>query len=467
MSEQLFEILKFLPFLNAEGILSGGILLLTFLGFWRHIHWQVIRVILMGVILTTAVVAFRTPSAAIDWLAIDPVRITWKLLIDGAAATILLFTFDRHIRMKGTEFGVLLLTLLLGSHLLIMSTHLFMVYLSIEILSLTGYMLVAFPLFRKNIVSGFKYLVFGGVTSAIMLYGISLLYGIAGDLSLNMAVQEGPLFKVAVLFFTFGLLFKISAAPFHLWVPDVYEGTAYPILAILSIVPKLAAFAFLTHWTNMIDQPVYVIGILAIVTLVAGNFGALQQSSVRRLMGFSSIAHSGFMLLGLLQPPELLMFYAGIYALMTIGTFQLLNHYNIKYGLDSIDDYQGMRHVSRLKTLYIVIWMIALTGLPPTAGFTAKLLLFTGLGEVYGASQDTFILVLIIVGILNAVISLAYYLKIPFKMIFKPVIHTTSTRENKWSFSNLFGTILVLLVIILFIMPEWLMSWLNNANFVL
>jgi NADH-quinone oxidoreductase subunit N len=263
------------------------------------------------------------------------------------------------------------------------------------------------------------------------------------------------------------LLFKISAAPFHLWVPDVYQGTAYPILAALSVVPKLAAFAFLTHWTAMIEESTFIIGILAIFTLIAGNFGALQQNNVRRLMGFSSIAHSGFMLLALIQVPGYLMFYAGIYVLMTVGIFHLLNHYHFNYGLDTVEDYRGMRRLSRLKTLYVVIWMIALTGLPPTAGFTAKLLLFTGLGEMYVVNSDPFLMVLIIVGILNAVISLAYYLKIPYQMIFKPSDQTIKTLENNVSFSNLFGTILVLLVLLLFIKPGWLMSWLNNANFVL
>lgn len=461
----LEHVWELLPFLYSEGILVAGIMVLTLFALFRRIPWQVNFLCTALIVVAAAWTAWHTQTYSHPLFSLSVSGNAWKLLLDISVLVILLFKHNRHLRSKSAEYLMLVLLLLLGGHFLVMSNNLFTTYLAIEVLSLSGYMLVALPVLRAQVIASFRYLIFGAVASATLIYGMSLYYGLNGTLSLMPVAEGDTLGLLAALLITFGIFFKISAAPFHFWVPDVYEGSSYPVLGLVAIVPKIAAFSFLVSWIDVIPGALEIVGSLALVTLLAGNLGALAQSNVRRMMGFSAIAHTGFMMLALFYSSEYLYFYAVVYALMTLGVFHLLNGFLEKYQIDTLDAFTGMRRVSPVKTLFILIWMVALTGLPPTAGFTSKLLVFTGLGELYASGGSVFLLILLGVGILNAVVSLGYYIKIPYFMIFKTPAELDCPKENMWSFANLLGTILVLLVLLLFIWPEWLMSWLNNINF--
>jgi len=470
--DPLFEML---PHLRSEGIIGLTILAVAITALFRKRAYPLPAIVGIGGLIASGIsLAMQTVDFSDQWFVIDQASFFWRVFLDGCLTVILLFRTNRHLQKRSAEFVVLALTIVLGAHFLIISRHLFMVYLSVEVMSLSAYMLVALPLFRRQVNAAFKYLVFGAASSAIMLYGISLFYGLQGSLSLQDFQPEAPLWQstpgwTVLLLIAIGLLFKIAAAPFHIWVNDVYRDTSLPVLAIFSVVPKLAALVFLIRWIPSIPDVEYLVALLSMFTLAVGNFGALRQEHVRGLLGLSAIAHTGFMLTGLLLLPGDFVFlevYMAIYALMTIGSFHLLNHYELTYGVEKMSDLAGMSQVSVWKTIGIVVWMIALTGLPPTAGFTAKLLLFSGVAARYSADPQPVILYLLIFAVLNAVIALAYYLKIPYQMIFrKPEIHFKGTK-NIWTLENFLGTILVLAILILFIKPEWLMGWINSVSFV-
>ncbi|MCA6075394.1 NADH-quinone oxidoreductase subunit N [Fulvivirga sedimenti] len=475
VAQILDNLTNLLPFLLPEVVLAVTILLVTVSTLKRGIPHQVAHIIgILGILVSLVLSQMNSTYLPGDWFTFDESAIWWKTLLDSAVVAILLFRTSRHLRTISGEYVIITLMMLLGAHFLVMANHLFLVYLSVEIMSLSGYMLVALPLFRKNIDAGFKYLVFGAVSSALMLYGISLFYGLEGNLSLAVANSlsdhwSTPLGYTVLVLISFGLMFKVAAVPFHIWVPDVYEATPMPVITLLSTVPKVAAIAFLLRWTDFLTESMYVTAILAGLSMLAGNFGALRQQHMKRMMGFSAIAHTGFMLAGLLlvrDNPAYVYFYAATYVLMTVGAFHLLNYYEIRFGTETLEDMTGASAVSGWKTVSMVIWMIALTGLPPTAGFTAKLFLFGGLAEIYSVLEDSYILWLLLFAVVNAVISLAYYLKIPYYMIFRKSEAQLWSAEKIWTKENFLGTILVLAVLIIFFKPEWLMGSINSISFV-
>ncbi len=475
VSQILTDLKILLPFLLPELVLAVTIIFVTISTLKRGLPFQVAHGIgITGILISLFLTQSNDVVFPGDWMIFDEAGIWWISLLDITLILILLFRTTRHLRVLAGEYVIIALMMLLGAHFLVLSNHLFLVYLSVEILSLSGYMLVALPLYRKNIDAGFKYLVFGAVSSALMLYGISLFYGLEGNLSLAVAVSGAdhwttPLGYAVLALISFGLLFKVAAVPFHIWVPDVYQATPMPVITILSTIPKVAAIAFLMRWTGFVMESMYITAILAGLSMLAGNFGALRQNHVKRMMGFSAIAHTGFMLSGLLlmeYNPAYLLFYAAIYVLMTIGAFHLLNFFENRFGTEILDDFSGASAVSGWKTICMVIWMIALTGLPPTAGFSAKLFLFGGLAGMYSVMNDTFILTLLLFAVVNAVVSLAYYVKIPYFMIFRKGEARVWMAEKIWTKENFLGTILVLAVLILFFKPEWLMGSINSISFV-
>jgi NADH-quinone oxidoreductase subunit N len=465
---------EILPYLYAELILGITMLAVTVTSLvrkpvypWPH------YVGITGIFCSILVSGMGASSAETTWFSIDEASFYWKLVLDGCMAVILLFNTNRHLRMRSAEYVLLALMILFGAHFLIISRHLFLVYLSIEVMSLSAYMLVALPLFKRQVNSAFKYLAFGATSSAIMLYGISLFYGIQGSLTLAgfdpaLDAWQSPLGWTVLVLISAGILFKIAAVPFHIWVKDVYSETSLPVLAIFSIVPKLSALLFLIRWMPEIPNSEYLIALLAVITIATGNFGALRQSGIRGMMGFSAIAHTGFMLSGLLMEAGnmvFLQFYMTIYAIMTLGAFHALNYYELTYGAEKITDLAGTSVSSSWRTIGMVVWMIALTGIPPTAGFTAKLLLFSGMAQQYAASENSIILYVLIFAVINAVVSLAYYLRIPYQMIFRKPEVPFGRSKKIWTAENFLSTILVLTIIILFIKPEWLMGWINNVSF--
>ena len=389
------------------------------------------------------------------------------------------------------EYHTLLLSLLLGAMLMSMTTNFLFIYLSIELVSISSYILTNFSFSRKSAEAGIKYLLFGAVASAVMLFGISLIYGFTGTLNFASASFQFSLLSlnidaVALLVAGFmtlaGFLFKISAVPFHVWAPDVYESAPIPVVAFFSVVPKLAGLAILIrflqyfHESSILFVSVHfdwqlVLAVLAGLSMFVGNLAAVWQDNARRMLAYSSIAHTGFLLSGVLAYSSLgiksVIFYASIYLLMNFAAFILVKILYGKTGNESIRSWSGLgKKVPYLGAAMVVV-MIALTGLPPTAGFTAKLLVFTSLWEAYQGSGNAVLGYLLLSGVVNTVIALFYYLKIPYFMYFRTGGNELVQEIDKSSVGEkvLLG-ILVSLLLLFFFKADWLLKEINSIDFI-
>lgn len=380
------------------------------------------------------------------------------------------------------EYYVLILTIILGAHLVVMSTNFVITFIGLELISISSYVLTGFAFTKTATEGSLKYFMFGSVASATMLYGMSFLYGITGSLDFTSSEfiraiinNQQPLFFVAATFTLGGFLFKIAAAPFHPWAPDVYEASPMPVIAFFSVVPKLAGLAILSkfiHTINLFGQTLYdwqlILCGIAMLTLTVGNFSALWQKNPKRLMAYSSIAQSGFLLVALAafvpEGMQFMLFYATIFVLLNFLVFNYL-HYFENIGLTTIASYNGVAKFLIVPSVFLLIGFIGLTGLPPTAGFTAKLFIFSALWESYELTGKYLVLALFIIGLLNTVVSLFFYLRIPYASFIQK--SEMSIRVNNLTYENLLGLILVLLVLLLFFNPGLLMGWINKINFVI
>ncbi|MBT1687728.1 NADH-quinone oxidoreductase subunit N [Dawidia soli] len=406
-----------------------------------------------------------------------------RALIDvGGVLTLVMAWRDTRTTERLSEYYSLLLAVILGAHLLVMSQNLLMVFLSLEIMSLCSYVLAGFSFTRQGAEGSLKYFLFGAVASAVMLYGLSLLYGFTGTLDFSSGTfsaalqqQQTPLVFVAGLMVLAGFLYKLAAAPAHPWAPDVYEGAPMPVVAFFSVVPKLAAIGALLKFVlvlNAFGQSTFdwqaVLAVVAIITLTVGNFSALWQKNPKRLMAYSSIAQSGFLLVGVVaflpQGMQFMLFYATVYVVMNFLVFIYLQGFE-NIGLETIASYQGLGRQRVWPMVFLLVGLVALTGLPPTAGFTGKLFIFSALWEAYALSGKPVLLWLLVIGLLNTVVSLFYYLRIPYFAFIKNGESPTST--NNLTFENLFGLLLVLLLLVLFFSPGLLMGWINKITFVI
>jgi NADH-quinone oxidoreductase subunit N len=272
-----------------------------------------------------------------------------------------------------------------------------------------------------------------------------------------------------------GFLYKIAATPMHPWAPDIYEASPMPVVAFFSVVPKLAGIGILikflsaiNHFGPNIFDWQLIISLIAIFTLTVGNFAALNQKSPKRLMAYSSIAQSGFLLVGIAtflpQGINVMLFYASIYTLANFTVFIFLQYYESK-GIHTIAGFSGVGKTTAFASILLMIALISLTGLPPTSGFTAKLFIFTSLWDAYAQTGKLILLLLLTFGLLNTVVSLFYYLRIPYYAFLKSNDVVIDT--NKPVFQNLLGLILVVAILILFFLPGMLMGWINKINFVL
>jgi NADH-quinone oxidoreductase subunit N len=345
---------------------------------------------------------------------------------------------------------------------MISASDLILIYLSLELVSLSSYVLAGFTkTSKRNSEASLKYVIYGGVSSGIMLFGISILYGITGSTNLyeiNSLIQTSSIpnltFILSGILIFVGIGYKISAAPFHFWTPDVYEGAPITITAFLSVASKAAGFALLIrfikitfiksvdsagYWqlVDMIDWKTFFI-FLSIITMTLGNFAALWQDNMKRMLAYSSIAHAGYLLLGMAvlsnQGMIAIIIYFTVYAFMNLGAFFVVMLIANKIGTEDINDYKGLGYSQPFLGVCLGIFLVSLTGLPPTAGFIGKLYLFIAL-------VDAKMITLAVIALLNSVVSLYYYIRVLKNLFLKRP--ENGTFEFKVSFSN--GLVLVLL----------------------
>ncbi len=416
-------------------------------------------------------------------LARDGIGGFLMLLVDISVILTCLMSIREREARNLSEYYTFILSIAVGGHFLLMSTNLIMVFISLELISISSYVLAGYA-FNKTASEGtLKYFIFGSIASAIMLYGFTILYGLTGTLDYNSELfftklidEPSPLLLFGGLMGLAGFLFKLAAVPLHLWAPDIYEAAPMPVIALLSVAPKVAALGVLLKFVlaiNLFGQAEFdwqiIVAAVAIVTITFGNLSALWQENAKRMMAYSSIAHSGFLLVGIAtfssEGVQWMLFYAAVYTAMNFAVFIYLMHFE-KRGFLTMPSLAGQGKHMPWAAVGITVALIALTGLPPTAGFTAKLFIFSGLWESYQENDKSLLLWLLVVGLLNTVISLFFYLKIPYYAFIRPGEGVIAA-EKKGLFENFLGFILVVVVVVIFFIPGLLMGLINRINFVL
>ncbi len=419
----------------------------------------------------------QTPGTSFfDTLVVDPLATFFQLLLLLSTAVVLLTSVDylrRRTRYLG-EYVAVMLFATLGALFLVSGDELITIYVAIELTSISQYVLAGF--LKGNAESseaGMKYLLLGALSSAILLYGIALLYGATGTTTLagiRAALGSGPpstvaLLGVALLIAGFG--FKMAVVPFQMWVPDVYQGAPTPTTAFLSVASKLAGFAVVLRVFGVGLQPLGNVwpdafAILAAVTMTVGNVAALRQTNVKRLMGYSSIGQAGYALTGLAAASHAtstgLVFFLAAYALTNLGAFVAIIFFSDRLGSDALADYDGLWRRSPGMALALTICLLSLVGMPPMVGFWSKVYLFFSVFDVG-------LVWLVVVGLLNSVLAAFYYLKIVHAMYLKPPPLEKSLGGNVPAAATL--TLVVVVVVLAGILPGPLLQAANVAAGVL
>lgn len=403
-------------------------------------------------------------------LYLDRQAVFFKLLI--TLSWIFTLIHVRILKYKfPPEFNSILIVSVLGLNVLTMSTHLLTIYLTLELVSISSYLLVAISPYKKAAEGGLKYLLFGAASSAVMVYGMSLIYGITGTLDItNEAMTLGllnnsELVITATLVLTLsGMLYKLSLVPFHVWTPDVYEAAPTPLVSFLSVAPKAAVILVLMRMAAIFPEPyLLILGGIAVISITAGNVAALWQTNARRLLAYSSIAQAGYLLVGLVAYSrfgfESAVFYTAVYMLINMTSFFLIDLLQPQSETE-LKSFSGLGKQQLWIGGILTVVMIALAGLPPTAGFTSKLLIFSALWESYSTEGARWMLWLLVIGILNSAVALVYYLRLPYLLFFKDEV-PSSKPVNDRMMGKVIGGILVAAVLAIFFNPDLLMQWIS------
>jgi NADH-quinone oxidoreductase subunit N len=373
-------------------------------------------------------------------IAVDPFAVFFKSLAAVCTLAIFLFSiFSSEVQTtvkRMTEYYSLLVAMTLGMFLMAGATNVLMMVLAMELTSLSSYIVAGYTKEASDSSeASLKYIIYGAVSSGIMLYGISILFGLTGAMdyaginhSLTLNAPNYFALLTATIFIVVGFGYKISAVPFHFWTPDVYEGAPITITAFLSVASKAAGFAMMIRFFKVIfiDTTILAVpagmwtslygfewnkllAILSVLTMTLGNLVAVWQDNLKRLLAYSSIAHAGYMLMGVVvlsnQGIAAVLIYFMMYLLMNLGAFFVVMLIANKTGSEDISAYRGLGYRAPLIGVAMAIFLISLTGLPPTAGFIGKLYLFAALLEAKW-------IWLAVVGAVNSVISLYYYARI-------------------------------------------------------
>ncbi len=387
-------------------------------------------------------------------------------------------TFTRHV----SEYLALVLLATVSMMFLVSTQNLLVIFLSLELLSLSLYVLTAFDKgYALSAEAALKYFLFGGVSAAFLLFGFSLLYGLSNSLnlqSMTAGAQGRPLDSlliVAMVMTLVGLGFKVAAAPFHFWAPDVYQGAPASSAALIASGSKVAGFFILyqvmviglagadgsASWRGYAPGWVPVVAILAALSMVLGNLVAIMQTSVRRLLAYSAVAHGGYMLLGVASHSDqsfvALLYYAITYALTVLGAFGVVALVQKEVGGDRLSDFAGLSRRAPVPSFCMLIFMLSLAGIPPLAGFFGKFYLFSA---VLKSTPGTFgLLWLVVLAIAMSAVSLYYYLKV-LKLIYVADPPTDAVPLRISTLDQVVLCLIALSVIVFGCAPNLLLHWL-------
>jgi NADH-quinone oxidoreductase subunit N len=417
-----------------EVILAVGILFLVLFGALRGKPSEgpmiEIAVALLGAAILAILLGAKTTEVVFDGAFIDDAfgRFMKVLVLTGSLVSLIMGQ-DFLVREKidKFEFPILVLLSTLGMLMLISAQNLIALYLGLELMSLALYVIAAFHRDdARASEAGLKYFVLGALSSGMLLYGASLLYGFAGTVSFSgIAEAIGGTASLGVLFglvfLMTGLSFKMSAVPFHMWTPDVYEGAPTPVTAFFASATKVAAVAItlrviVTAFPGIVPQWQQIIIFVSLLSMVLGAFAAIGQANIKRLMAYSSIGHMGFALVGLAAGNEIgvaaVIAYIAIYLVMTLGTFAAILTMKIDgKNVENISDLAGLATTDGVTAFFLAAMMFSLAGIPPLAGFFAKWF-------VFNAAIQAHLYPLAVVGVLASAVSAFYYLRIVKIMYF-------------------------------------------------
>ncbi len=424
-----YQLLPVLP----ELVLAVGAMVLLMLGAYRgEGTTRLVTTLAVVLLVVTGALELMLPAGKLttfggSFIVDDFARFLKILAIIGSAVTLILSTeFLSDPSRRIFEYSILVLLSTLGMMVLISAADLIMLYLGLELMSLALYVVAASNRDNaKSTEAGLKYFVLGALSSGMLLYGASLIYGFTGTVEfagIAAAVKTGSIGIVfGLVFLLAGLCFKVSAVPFHMWTPDVYEGAPTPVTAFFASAPKVAALAVFTRVTltafpGIVPQWQQILVFVAIASMALGSFAAIGQKNIKRLMAYSSIGHMGFALVGLasgtVEGAQGVLIYIAIYVAMTLGTFAvILSMKRAGQPMEQISDFAGLSRTNPLLAFFFAMLLFSLAGIPPLAGFFAKWYVFV-------AAIKAGLFTLAVVGVLSSVVGAFYYLTIIKVMYF-------------------------------------------------
>ena len=466
-----------LDFILPEIFISLAIMFLLILGVFKKNSSNIIHYLSIVCLLITGILIINNPSGTQVTLfsgsfIIDNLSSFMKILTILGGASILLISkkFLKISKIFLIEYPILILSSILGMLVMISSNDLMVFYIGLELQSLALYVLASFNRDQlKSSEAGLKYFVLSALSSGLLLYGCSLIYGFSGstnfDIISNTVNSNHYGLTFGIVFILVGLSFKISAVPFHMWAPDVYEGSPTPVTLFFSVVPKIAALTVFIRFLyvpfiNMMDQWQPIIIFLSIASMIFGAIAAIGQKNLKRLIAYSSIGHIGYALAGLSvgtnEGLQSSIVYISIYIVMNLGFFSclLMMKKNDLY-FETIEDLSGLSKNHPILSLCFLIVLFSLAGIPPLAGFFAKFYIFKSVIE-----QSMYFLA--IVGLLSTVIAAFYYLRIIKVIYFDEQREKYDTDHSNWLKVSL--TLSTLLILLYFIFPSKLLEIVSSIN---
>jgi len=462
-----------------ELFLISSTMILLMIGVFSKNSFNLIFKLSTVTLLIALVILFNHPvdtsaklfnnSFIVDYLALFMKALTLVFCIFVMISS---FDYIKSIKINKIEYPILILTSVIGMMIMISSYDLILFYMGLELQSLSLYVLASFNRDnQRSTEAGLKYFILSALSSGLLLYGCSLIYGFSNSTNFNLISQHlnqpntSSIF--GIVFVLVGLAFKVSAVPFHMWAPDVYEGSPTSVTSFFAIVPKIAALTVFIRFLyvpflNLIHQWQMIIIFISLASMILGAVAAIGQTNIKRLMAYSSIGHIGYALAGLAtginEGVQSTITYLSIYLVMNLGMFScilMMKRQNIFY--EDIKDLSGLSKNHPVISVCMLILLFSLAGIPPLAGFFAKFYVFMA---VIKAGMYT----LAIIGLLTTVISAFYYLRI-IKIIYfdEPNEAFESSQNLGLKISLFFSTIAIL---IYFIYPSFLIEAVSNINFV-
>ncbi len=431
-----------------------------------HVYTQ----LMLGIVLVCLLMNLGAKPLHIFYNAvtIDPFSTLVKIIMTlGTMGAVFLSHSSKDIYSNlKSEFSIMAVGVLIGGMLLASANNMLTLYLGIETLSILSYVLSSFKRDESTSTeAGMKYALYGGLSAGIALFGISHLYGVLGSIQFVDMVTKLPgiegvnlaILMISFLMFFVGIGYKISVFPFHMWTPDVYQGSPIPVTSFFAIVPKMAgiaslvrvSFVFVQEGSPLAISWIGLILVIAAMTMTVGNVTAIGQTSVKRLLAFSSIGHVGMMILGVVVMNEAgvqaILFYGIVYLFMTLIAFYVTSHLSDMYGTDSYDVFRGLIYKHPVMAIIMASVLFSLAGMPPFSGFIAKFNIFSVIIQKkhYGIA---------LVAAINSVIALYYYMKLAKTMIFG----TPQGEEKVLGFTTLNQAVIISLFIpVLFLGIFW------------